>query len=379
MIDPNKQKFNDDLLVGPGDLALAAGRFPTIEHVLGHRELRELFLSYDKPANAAKKQGRMAGFLAIALVYAALALAATEYVARSHHEGSSLWWKVVFFAREAVPFVSAAMGIAGVVIGGMGILTARRKASWLQGRLMTERLRQFHFQSFVLRSREIAASLADEQARVQFLKKRNTWFEGFKGRFVDRLAGELTRTIGEEAEEDAWLHATPGEPDAVDNPLLEPLFDAYRELRIEHQLSYCNYKLREDARLLSDAPQHQTIILSNTGLICIVLLFFIHVLVLCWALFSPKTWPLASVAVNLCVTWIAFAALAVRSVEQGLQPEREIERYQQYRSGVRAVLQRFNQAKSQTEKLRVMREMERLTYDEMQNFLATNARARFVM
>ena len=77
--------------------------------------------------------------------------------------------------------------------------------------------------------------------------------------------------------------------------------------------------------------------------------------------------------------WIALFALAVRAVEQGLQPEREIERYQQYRSAVRAVLDRFELAKSQAEKLRVMSEMERLSFDEMRNFLITSSASRFVM
>ncbi|MGE5217503.1 MAG: hypothetical protein ACM3SP_10930 [Chloroflexota bacterium] len=70
---------------------------------------------------------------------------------------------------------------------------------------------------------------------------------------------------------------------------------------------------------------------------------------------------------------------ATRAVEEGLQPEREIERYQQYRSAVRAILDRFDEALSQKSKLVVMRDMERLAFDEMRNFLITNERARFVM
>jgi hypothetical protein len=68
-----------------------------------------------------------------------------------------------------------------------------------------------------------------------------------------------------------------------------------------------------------------------------------------------------------------------RAVEQGLQPEREIERYQQYRSGVRAILERYDHAVSQNAKIEIMREMERLAFEEMRNFLITNERSRFVM
>jgi Domain of unknown function (DUF4365) len=68
-----------------------------------------------------------------------------------------------------------------------------------------------------------------------------------------------------------------------------------------------------------------------------------------------------------------------RAIEQGLQPEREIERYQQYRSAVRAILERYDEAPSQAAKIEIMREMERLSFDEMRNFLITNERSRFVM
>lgn len=91
-----------------------------------------------------------------------------------------------------------------------------------------------------------------------------------------------------------------------------------------------------------------------------------------WAAFDSET-------INVVIIWIALAALATRAVEQGLQPEREAERYQQYRSGVRAVLEQFDAAASQDEKIRIMRDMERLAFDEMRNFLITNERARFVM
>ena len=56
-----------------------------------------------------------------------------------------------------------------------------------------------------------------------------------------------------------------------------------------------------------------------------------------------------------------------------------MERYQQYRAALRAVQERFDAAPSQAEKLAVMREMERISFDEMRNFLITNDRSRFVM
>jgi hypothetical protein len=65
------------------------------------------------------------------------------------------------------------------------------------------------------------------------------------------------------------------------------------------------------------------------------------------------------------IIWLALAASATRAFEQGLQPEREIERYQQYRSGIRAILERYDEASSQKSKITIIREMERLAFDEI--------------
>jgi len=86
----------------------------------------------------------------------------------------------------------------------------------------------------------------------------------------------------------------------------------------------------------------------------------------------------SSIAIVIII-WLALAALATRAIEQGLQPEREIERYQQYRSAVRTILERYDEASNQRSKVAIMREMERLAFDEMRNFLITNERSRFVM
>ena len=122
--------------------------------------------------------------------------------------------------------------------------------------------------------------------------------------------------------------------------------------------------------------------LSTVAFICIVLLCAIHVGVLIGVLMPEKSFWAEfrfSELVSVIVIWFAIVALGVRAVEQGLQPEREIERYQQYLSAVRAILERFDNARSQSEKIRVMQEMERASFDEMRNFLMTNDRARFVM
>jgi hypothetical protein len=115
-------------------------------------------------------------------------------------------------------------------------------------------------------------------------------------------------------------------------------------------------------------------------LITIVILFAIHGGVLLNVFLPGSIWSgSTSELISVIIIWIALAALAMRALEQGLQPDREFERYQHYRSALRAVLDRFDHAESCGDKLRVMQEMERLSFDELRDFLITNNRSQFVL
>src|SRR5689334_15899450 len=75
-------RFNNDLLMNPGDLDRAETAFPKMAHVLSHPTLQDAFRRFDLPANAAKKTGRIAGLLAIGMGAVALAIAAATPVYR---------------------------------------------------------------------------------------------------------------------------------------------------------------------------------------------------------------------------------------------------------------------------------------------------------
>jgi hypothetical protein len=86
-----------------------------------------------------------------------------------------------------------------------------------------------------------------------------------------------------------------------------------------------------------------------------------------------------SIIFSLAIIVIAVVALSARAFQQGLQPEREIERYQQYRSAIQSILEQIDEAATPSQKLRVMLQMERLAFDEMRNFLRTHERSSFAM
>jgi hypothetical protein len=140
-------------------------------------------------------------------------------------------------------------------------------------------------------------------------------------------------------------------------------------------------------------PLRQAEILENISKAGIAWLLLIHVSVLVVVLASvgitvlgvSPAFPIgeaaSSISIVFCVAIIVIAvvALSARAVQQGIQPEREVERYQQYRSAVQSILEQFDEADTPSQKIRVMRQMERTAFDEMRNFVRTQDRSSFAM
>lgn len=364
-----EHKFNDDLLTADRDRTLAAKLFPELMHVLDFPELRRLFVSHDLRTNRAKRQRRRAGIAAILLGVAALLGASAEPLYRS---SLGAGWP------ELIGGACALFGVASVLVGWIGIFNMSSKRRWLCGRLMTERLRQFHFQTFTCRMPEILASLSDQQARQRFLAARDAWFAQFRISYEERLEAKLQEVLADHAEDDFWLHSFEKLPPASgQGGSLDRIFAAYRLLRYEHQMQYAIYKLRETDALLSNSARRQFEILRGVGLGCILIVLAVHILI---ALSLLRSWlaPVDLDWLHVGVVWVAFAALTARALEEGLQPAREVERYTRYRAALTRLLAHFDVGDPE-QKLAAMRETERLVYQEMRGFLQTNEEARFVL
>jgi hypothetical protein len=370
-----QSKFNDDLLLSDQDRKEAARSFPTFMHVLDFPGLRELFYGYDVSANRWKKSLRRAGLATIALGVIALLGASTE----------PLYARLPPLFSNTIVVVSALAGLLSIIISTFGVLHSASKNRWLEARLMTERLRQFQFQTLVFRIPTILHCAASPKFDAQFGKARERWFSTFKMEHVDHLPAKLKEVLDDDSEEQFQLH----DGDALDgvpasDPLLTELFSAYRLLRIRHQILYANFKLGGDSL---DFPRKQVSLLSGVSLICILLVFFAHFAVSISSVsrllpYEAVTNGLAfmrGTSVHVLIIWTVIVALAARTFEEGLQPTREVERYTAYRARLGRLLYHFDQASSVAERVRIMTEVERLVYQEMREFLKTNYEARFVL
>jgi hypothetical protein len=154
--------------------------------------LRAAFLRFDRSANAAKKRGRIAGLLAIGFGMVALFPAAASPGAR---------WQGILAALLRGGFDAVGLGAA---------LYAGAKRRWFLNRVMTERLREFHFQAFVCRRREIAASLAGPEAARAYAETREIGLHRLMVRYPGQSRSSCSARALQEAAPMAGSRARPG-------------------------------------------------------------------------------------------------------------------------------------------------------------------------
>jgi len=268
-------------------------------------------------------------------------------------------------------------GIASVLIGVFGIMFRERKMRWLADRLATERIRQFHFQSFVFGATDILKGARDDAAAEAFVKKRSEDFSKFEADLLSNVDGKLKEMVHHDHDEEGLIFADEplSAPDA--DPHLDEYLRAYVLLRFNRQISYCDLILREGDGFWKHAPSQQAKILGGVALACVFGILFLHGLVFFGAI-ANIAW-MKGPLVHVFAIWAAIVALSARTFEEGFQPEREIERMRQYRLALRRIYARFQKAATTDAKLAAMIDLEKLSYEEMVLFLKGNYEAEFIM
>jgi hypothetical protein len=361
-------KYNDDLLVTVEDRKLAAQSFQSLFHVLDFPELRALFKAYDDPANSAKRARRRLGLAVIVAGMIALFAASADQL---YHDRAP-WAALIGGA-------AGTLGICSILVGLFGILHNQSKRTWLNNRLMTERLRQFQFQTLVYRAPSVLASLASPTAASVYQEQRKHWLGMFEMNYVPHLTARLTQVLNDEAEDHFLLHQPP-EPSPVlppNHPDLTLLFSAYHQLRFEHQIQYVNGRLSRDEPLRTSAVRQQEI-LRTVSLVSILFVFLAEIAI---ALSMVPKWGslVGSAWLHVAVLWFAIAVLGARAFEEGLQPSREVERYTRYRAAMQRLETLFDGTDDPGEKFLIMRDTERVVYQEMRGFLKTHEEATWML
>jgi hypothetical protein len=361
--------FNDDLLLRNGDLAYAGSQFSQIIHVLDYPRLRQKFLEYERDANQARDRVRGLGFAGVFSITLALFALATKPV-----------WPEVAWARwtglllELIGFLVGSVAVAGLWGGPW-------KRRWLESRLMTERLRQWHFQLLVRRGEQIEKSFNGPAAVAKFQRERDLWLDEFLKVHEGKLQAQLEYLTDEPGSIGAWMHDPPM-PYSSRSPVLPLVSRAYERLRIDHQYAYAVWKLRKSNdkpvwHFLQWPAMSQMAALSTSSSVCFICaIVFSGVLV-----YGDVTSIPADLALYVRTGAIAIAVLgaALHAIRQGLTPDEEIERYHDYRTRISQLRDRFKTTIDPKESLQIMEYMELAAVDEMKAFLRTNRNAKLIL
>jgi hypothetical protein len=362
-------KFNSDLLLDEKDRQLATKLYPKLIHVLDNPHVRQLFEEYDGPANRAKRLRLKFGYgVILSAVLALFGVSAEPFYGHAHPPWPSV-----------IGTVSAIFALIGI-FGALWLANTKFKNQWICNRLMTERLRQFHFQTLVAHIPTILDSMKSSDDKQSFLPQRSQWLASFIFHYKGHLGSQVDAAISNNPVRNFWLHDledTHTLPDIAD-PDLQELFDAYETLRFDHQIDYCDHMLSSGRSIIPSTSQDILQWTKSISLICIFIIFVTH-LIIAFVLDTDWISIIDNPGIHVFVIWVAIIALATRACEEGLQPSREVERYREYLSSLLQLANQFRSAEKSSEKINVMKETERISYQEMRGFLATNKESRFII
>lgn len=231
---------------------------------------------------------------------------------------------------------------------------------------MTETLRQWHFRR-LLDGPTIQAACSSEADALQYEQQRRNALaallhnvKGAVGQHMDHLVESGTDVLGR-----IPAARLPENPE-----IRTELLQAYRVLRLDHQIEFAKWKLSVDDQtflgMSSIALVQVTELLAGTTLLVALGISVAH-------LFFPIEWaPFTAVS-------LAIIGVAVRTWRDGLALVDERERYQEMHHRLELLIARWDLAGENDERrFQVAEEVEQLALEELRGFIRSHDRAQFL-
>ena len=403
-IPESSHRHNDDLLVSADAREATRKKFPKVFFLLDTSYLLNDFVRRDELANRQKRLSRIAGFWAVVLAALGLCGAAS----------AGVWSSWPDPAPRIVAILLAICGFSSVWLAYEHTLNGNRKSKWLFARMMTERMRQFHFQTFIWRLGDIVAVLKGDIDESNFQERRNQWLDELRRELEAARAVIMSQLLKPEMHAAVCLHGgdnlyrVPSIPADASMDLLRDVFRAYDDLRFRIQRNYAIFKLREqddpgNEAALTRGPRRRLrlpwrwfpgmhmppvqlrrtldLLWSTTFVLLLALNGWVLVeRLLGYDGLSQSPW------VGAAIITLAITPLAIRILQDGLMLRQDEDRYADYLSAIQPVRQAFVErlnskhegANTVEECLQLMAEMERESYEEMRSFLRQGHAANFV-
>jgi hypothetical protein len=362
--DPLEGWRNDDLLFDEEQRAFVARHHPAAAGLFDWPELRKLFKQHDPEAARFRKRSRRIGVAAVALGCASLII--TAFLG-GHGGGTEAM-------KSALGVTAALLAVLSGITGYSGVLSGRDKWRWLSHRFWTERLRQLHFQLIVNHLPEAVQAMSGPAAMEAWQRKRARILDSFEHRFMKPVDSSLQRMRSDVAEDQPWLDpAWQGPaPTPAASADLDELFEILRYQRFGIQRRYSDLKLRPGVH----SPRSRSKALRITADLMTVLALLLSAAAGALFAFAPRASTLGPVLALGGA--LAALILALRVLDEGLQLRSETERYEWYLAAVEALERRYDSADG-IGRIGILREMERLSYQELRWFTQSFGDARFIM
>ena len=190
------------------------------------------------------------------------------------------------------------------------------------------------------------------------------------------LATAFDALEDDHAEEEVWADKAWSEPPPtpLQTPELAELLKGLEEQRIGVQERYTALKLKPG--LYSPQTRAQRLHGVSDAFTAAILLVTVAIGALYYRGSEvPRLWLLGLLGLADALT---AAVVALRVLNEGLLLRTEAERYRWYLASVRSIRGRFQKANA-ADRIRLLRELERLAYQEMRRFLVTSKEARFIL
>jgi hypothetical protein len=373
--DPFVDWPNSDLLIENEDRAFFTRHYPAYAPIFDWPELRSLFVNYEGAAARARSHSRRSGVFAVALGFLSLCVAATvpmmDYLVKRR--------AIPEFPVEAVlGGIAAALAIVSILIGYTQVLRGTEKARWLTNRFWNERIRQFHFQLIVNHLPALIAAIRDKNDLKDWLAFRERELDQFKHDYLRGVEDKIHHLDIDEAEDRPWVAEEWDHPGPVP-PACEE-FDTLLKLlerqRFDIQQRYAERKLLTGWH--SPQTRAQWALKLSDVFTAVLLLATITVGTGSIVALTKGVNPSFRLIAGFVAAISSSSVVAMRALKEGLLFSADAERYKWYLATVRSLYRRFELAE-RPQKVELLRELERVAYQEMRRFMVSVSQARFVM
>jgi hypothetical protein len=367
---------NSDLLMNDVDRAFFMRHYAEAASIFDWPELRTLFSEYNHAALKARKASRRAGIAVVTLGFISLLAAAmvpvTDELIRY---GADLPLYLPAVLGES----AASLAVLSLVMGYAMLLNGKKKLRWLTNRFSAERTRQFHFQLIINNLERCADALRGAANMQAWLNFRAQALDQFKHEYLLAVEDKIHDLEMDEAEHRPWVTAewntSAAAPTA--SPEIEALLKLMEKQRFGIQQRYAERKMLDGWH--SPETRIQWVSKLSDVLTFALLVATIFVGIASYEEYHHEGAVPIYRAIAVAVAALCSSTVVVmRALKEGLLFSADAERYRWYLATVHVLYRRFENGDLPL-KISLLREMERVAYQEMRRFIISISKARFII